>query len=124
MSREVTRDEVRSLNLISYVIFHRGNDDAEARLGRNEILCLFHVQGVAPGSARRPADERGEREESRERAVPAARTRAQSTEQRLLCRARMREGRCKDAEGMPRRWKLKLSTSGTQRCPIYFIREE
>lgn len=80
MSREVTRDEVRSVNLIRYVIFHQRNDDAGQAVMK--FYAFFTCRAWHP-AARRPADERGEREESREeRAVPAARTRVQSVEQR------------------------------------------
>lgn len=62
MFKYVTR--ATASGLILYVIYHEITMILDRR---NEILCLFHIQGVAPGSSTSLVDrrKRGEREESR-----------------------------------------------------------
>lgn len=69
-------DEVRTHgDLISYVVYFTGV--TMMRLGSNEILCLFHVQGVAAGSGT-SAGRRNRRKRRKPGNVLYLRTRAYS----------------------------------------------
>lgn len=117
--RDARRDGP-TVNLISYVIYHGVTTippPPDLTDDHNEILCLFHVQGVAPGGTSAKRRRRRRRRKGRkpgERAVPADR-RVQPAEQRRYRDTRRDTGRMLrrgewHGETLPG-WSVKIVTS-------------
>lgn len=92
-------DELReTFHLILHVIFH-GITMIPRRGDRNEILCLFHVQGVAPGSSTSAnRRKRGEREESRRNVLYLRHEAAYSPWNKDATASRTSEGRWRNVK--------------------------